>query len=265
MSLAPTVLIIQDEAPTLRVQVAEFFLAYAAPGSTGEPTEEEYQSLANSTIDYFNSFFTDFYGGNDDVEFLGWEAKLDFARYNAGFPEDRYNVYLQFAPSELVYSEGSDPLDPATSFDTMKSGVSVAYILEYVRQVPGGAFSTVDEVLFRAVSQDGPVADNRSGVVNRQRRSSDLPLSALAASSALAAVLLFVGVCVYRRHNPRHPHDYADGIYSVDHKVLEGYFSENENTNSMTEVSESNYSRFHPLPRVMEETYEDESIHQNRV
>ena len=191
------------------------------------------------------------------------DSTLDFARYNAGFPDVQYNVYLQFSLAELQYTEGSNPLNAEDSFNAMRGGLTADYILNYVRMVPDSPFTLVDEVLFRGVSQDGPAPDNRSG--SAPRSTSAVPLSTMAAVSAGAAVLLFMGMCVYRRQNGRSLDDYNDGIYSVDHKVLEGYFSENENTNSMTEVSESNYSRFQPLPRVKEETYEDEpTYHRQR-
>jgi hypothetical protein len=63
----------------------------------------------------------------------------------------------------------------------------------------------------------------------------------------VAGVVMY---CRRPRNENKYPTEYSDGLYAMDSKMIEGYFSEN----SVTETSESQYSsRFPPLQRVAEE------------
>jgi MYXO-CTERM domain-containing protein len=250
----------QPTAPTQkRVRVSDFYVAYAAKGAENEPTKEQYAQMVNLTMNFFKDFLTEKFADSPDIKFLGIEPTLGFTLFGdkAGIPLEQFNIYMDYDFADVVYTAESNPPNGAETFVILRDSISPKYILEYVRAATDTPFITTNEVVFRASTLEGPdnrsaQRDPRSGEVTTTTESSG-PITALVASSAAAFLLLLGGIALYRRrswneHN--YPKEFTDGLYVMDSKTIEGYFSEN----SVTEMSESQYSsRFPPLQRVAEE------------
>lgn len=251
-----------------RIRVADFYLAYVAGNADREPTEDEYAQVASLTMDYFETFLQARYADDPDVTYLGIEPALEFTLYgeNAGIPNERFNIYMDYSYADVIYTPESTPPNPAETFVILRDSISPEYILDYVRAASGTPFVSTNEVVFRASTMDSP--DDRS--VQRGPRAGEstnsAPVAALAVSSAAAFLFLVAGIVLYRKranNDNLYPKDYSDGLYAMDSKMIEGYFSEN----SVTEMSESQYSsRFPPLQRVAEEgNTTDEDLSQRQA
>jgi hypothetical protein len=246
------------EAPAQkRVRVADFYLAYVAENADREPTQEEYGQLVNLTMEYFNTFLEKKYGNSTEIMFLGAEPVLSFTLFKAGIPNDRFNIYMDYEYVDVIFTAESNPPSAAELFVILRDSISPEYILDYVRLASGTPFVSTNEVVFRASTMDGPTDKSaqrgpRSGDSTTTGSSSG-PITALAATSVAALLILVAGVVFYRKRSwneNKYPAEYTDGLYAMDSKMIEGYFSEN----SVTEMSESQYSsRFPPLQRVAEE------------
>lgn len=239
--------------PVLRIRVADYYLAYVSPNAR-EPTTDEYELMVNLTQNYFQDYFEDLYADRDDVEFLGAESNLEFTLFEEGIPAEKFNIYMDYAYTDLIYTVGSNPPDASESFIIMRDSITVEYILDYVRAATGTPFTAVNEVVFRASTMDAPIRSGQQRSGEKEESTASSPLMAMAATAAAALVILGAGAAVYRQRR-KQQRDFVDGIYAAEGKVLEGYFSEN----SVTEISDNN-SRF-PLPtlsRVPEEPPESE-------
>ena len=88
--------------PRQTVRVTDYFISYVTM-STREPTEEEYSEMLNRTTIYFDMYFEEFYAGTD-VDFLGLDSMIGFTLYGAeaGIPEPRFDIYIDFEFADLV-------------------------------------------------------------------------------------------------------------------------------------------------------------------
>jgi hypothetical protein len=238
-----------------RVRVENFFLAYNAPMADREPTADEYNQMRDLTTEYFTNYFTGRYANDTAVKFLTAESGIKFNLYQAGIPAQRFNIYMQYNYTDLIYTVDSTPPSAAESFIIMRDSITAEYILNYVRNATNTPFDSTQEVVFRASTlTEPPTNGTKSG--NKLQRTTDgsdgngdsVPVATLAATSAAALVIFIAGLLVYRRKRSFQRGGNYDGIYAMDNKALEGYFSER----SVTDVSESP-SRFPPLPMVKEE------------
>ena len=108
--------------------------------------------MLQRTSDYFETVFADFYANNPDVDFLGIESAIDFTLYagEAGRPEERFNIYINFSFSDLTFTEDSIPPTTAEALDILYSAISPTYILEVVRTFEGTPWVSTSEVFFAA-------------------------------------------------------------------------------------------------------------------
>jgi hypothetical protein len=211
-------------------------MAYVAPDATVPPTDAEYQQVVDNTVEFFSRTF------NSTPGFAGITPSLRKTEWETGFPEERFNIYMEYEYMDILFEQGSDLPTSEAALEQMRNAVSPDYILNYVRPV-GGTFSTVNEVVLRALD----TTTQRSGDSDRS-----IPVASVAAASGAALVFALACFMLYRRRMS--PKGDMDGIYAYDSKVIENYFSER----SVTENSESlSNSRFAPLPMVEEERNEE--------
>jgi hypothetical protein len=128
------------------VRVDSFYMAYVVPDLTREPTRREYQALLDATTEYFNTYFQQYYANNPNVHFLSVEPKIRYTMYDAGFPEERFNVFIEFSSADFHFSSDSKVPSPNRLFNIMKGSMTPEFILEYVREVT--PFESTVEVLF---------------------------------------------------------------------------------------------------------------------
>lgn len=215
--------------------------------------------MVNLTTSFYIDTLTTKYANDPAVNFIGAESVLDYTLYQQNIPAERFNIYMDFSYTDLIYSADSTPPNAAESFVILRDSINEDYILKYVRSATDTPFVTTNEVTFRVSTMANPNPANTTKSGNKLQDAPDggddesdegsVPVATLAATSAAALLILATGLLVYRRkRSSRLRGGGYDGIYAVDGKALEGYFSER----SVTDESES-ASRFPPLPMVKEE------------
>ena len=129
-----------------------------ANGATREPTVAEYEQMLLRVTEWFNMFFEEFYADDPDIEFLGAETELDLTLFgaNAGIPQQRYNIYMDFSFTDFIWSENSIPPSSSELFDIMRQSISTDFILEQVRTFSGSPFETTNEAFFAASDTVAP-------------------------------------------------------------------------------------------------------------
>ena len=237
--------------------MGNFYLAYVATQDPlVEPTQEQYEDQANLTNSYIEDLFSAMFANSSDTTFLGAETQLDYTLFQAGIPAERFNLYMDYAYTDLIYTIDSDPPDAATSFELMRGSISQSFITDYVWNTTDSAFTTVNEVVMRGSTMPNPNNGTERSDGQIQERSGEqdeLPVGTLAAAGGAALIIMVVGIVLFRR--TRSPTEYMDGIYAIDNKALEGYFGEH----SVTEEASENASRFPPLQMVEDDRYDESS------
>lgn len=138
-----------NEEPGLRIRVENFSLAYVAPDAI-EPTEEQYSQLVDVTNDFFQDTLTEMFANDATVTFLRAESTLGFTLFDAGIPEERFNIYTNYSYTDLIYTSDSTPPDTEASFVLLRDSINTAYIIDYVRSLADTPFVAINEVFFQA-------------------------------------------------------------------------------------------------------------------
>jgi uncharacterized surface protein with fasciclin (FAS1) repeats len=144
------------------VRLQDFYISYVAPGATREPTVAEYAEMLNRTSNYFQRYFETYYANDPNVEFVSIKATTDFTRYgpDAGIPEAKFNIYINFALTDLTFTADSTPPDAKALFDILAASTSgqdgVTYILTEVQTFTGSPFETTNEVFLAATEVAPP-------------------------------------------------------------------------------------------------------------
>lgn len=114
--------------------------------------------MLRRVTEWFNMFFEEFYADDPDVEFLGTESEIDLTLFGseAGIPQERYNIYMDFSFTEFIWSEDSIPPLNSELFDIMRTSISTDFILQQVRTFTGSPFETTNEAFFAASDTVAP-------------------------------------------------------------------------------------------------------------
>lgn len=151
--ISPTVPSTLEPTTSTRIErVEKFFISYVS-SSTTEPTEDEYASVVASTEEYFNEFLSAELEGDPNFTLVGLEFILDFTLFGdeAGIPEDRYNIYLDFTAVDIHFTLDSEPPSRRELFGLITDGITSEYLINYVLTLTGTPFAQVTET-FMAVS-----------------------------------------------------------------------------------------------------------------
>ena len=110
------------------------------------------------TIQYFEEVFGNLYNSSDPefggvslTVFNSVESEIDDTQYNAGIPEEKYNIYMSFN-TDIIFSTLSTVIPTVDElFDIMVEAINPTYIVNYVWQAPETPFISTQEVLMEAV------------------------------------------------------------------------------------------------------------------
>ena len=137
--------------PVQRVRVRDFYISFVSPDAAREPTQAEYEEMMAKTTDWFEVVFAERFANDPNVTFLGSNSAIEETKFNAGIPEARFNIYMNFEFTDVLYTEDSSPPGVAETFEIMRQAITTDYILEAVRSVTDSPFEVVTEVYFAAV------------------------------------------------------------------------------------------------------------------
>jgi hypothetical protein len=143
-SAAPTI-------PVISIFVPQFSISYVSPGATESPTREEYELLWNVTLEYMEQSLMEYNGNQTDVELLGLSGLLNDEQFEVGFPETRFNLYIE-SQINLFYTEESNPPTLSEHVDILTDLLDEDYILDCVRNLPVPQFQAVNEIYARAAT-----------------------------------------------------------------------------------------------------------------
>jgi hypothetical protein len=136
----------------VRIRVTDFYITYVSEQNpVVEVTTAQFQDEVDVTTRYFEDYLKAMFEDETDITFLRAESALGSTLINAGIPEDRFNIYMEYDYTDLIYTADSNPPDAATSFDLLRNSFTPEFLLRYARNVTG-AFATVNEVLMLAVT-----------------------------------------------------------------------------------------------------------------
>ena len=139
-------------APFQTIRVPDFYIAYVAEQSPVVVTTEQFDEQVRVTNLYFEDFLKVMFADQTDITFLRAESSLESTLIDSAIPEERFNIYMQYEYTDLIYTADSNPPDVEASFEILKNSMSVEYLLRYARNVTG-AFATVNEAVMRAVDE----------------------------------------------------------------------------------------------------------------
>lgn len=107
---------------------------------------------------YYKETFTGIYATDTDTEFLDVMSSNDFTLYgaDAGIPEARFNIYMNFDFSDFTYTEESVVPTNTEIFQIMKDAITQQFIIDVVRTYTGTPFESTNEVFFAASELNGP-------------------------------------------------------------------------------------------------------------
>jgi hypothetical protein len=130
------------------VPIPPFYIAMASPGATESPTDEAFERLLNAVDAYFTSVLAEAYGaGNDNIDFIELDLKLNNTRFELGIPLEQYNLFMDFVASAIFTISSTTPL-AQDMYDLLRASITPTFILNVVRSVDGTAFAQVNEAFF---------------------------------------------------------------------------------------------------------------------
>ena len=152
ISAAPSTL-----SPTegeLRVDLNEMFYIAFISASVVEPTMDEYEQLTNDIEEYYNGFIRAMLmTTNPSLDFIRIEMNLSSVLQNAGIPDDRFNIYIEFSTA-IAYFMPNGGGNLITSDDLLTllfDGITADFILDPVRMQTGTPFAEVTEAFYQTL------------------------------------------------------------------------------------------------------------------
>ena len=160
-SLAPSgapVVLSPTPTPVQTVRITDYYISFVAPDATREPTQDEYDEMLRRITEYYKEIFTGIFATDPDTVFLDIISSNDFTLFGdaAGIPEARFNIYMNFDFSDIIYTEESVVPTNQEIFTIMEEAITQDFILEVVRTYTGTPFESTNEVFFAASEFVGP-------------------------------------------------------------------------------------------------------------
>ena len=90
---------------------------------------------------YYQTFLSDAFSRNPLVKFVGVEFTLDFTMQAAGFPEARFNIYMEFSGAVVSFTPSKNNPDKTVIFQLMRQGITTTYLYDTVRPIKGNPFA----------------------------------------------------------------------------------------------------------------------------
>jgi hypothetical protein len=157
LTLSPTVPLARESQNTTRskpahVLVRNFFIAYRAPEAQTAPSALEFEEMRQRTVIYYSAFLASMFA-NCTFKFEGMQTQLNATAFGkeASRPSDNFNIYMHYENADIVLVAGeSQPLSAEETFEILKSGITVEYILQVVRTMTDTPFESTTEVFMSA-------------------------------------------------------------------------------------------------------------------
>lgn len=132
------------------VRLEDYYMSFVAPDATRSPTTEEFSEMLLRITAYFDAYLTEYLATNRTITFDRIETSNDFNLYGtpeAGQPEDRYNIYMNFNYSDFIFAP--DTLDPPASdeiFAILLTSITADLIINEVRTYTFTPFESTNEI-----------------------------------------------------------------------------------------------------------------------
>lgn len=146
VSIAPSTL-----SPTpgeLRVDLNEkFYIAFISLSDVA-PTPDEYEQMAIAIEEYYNEFIrTSLMTTDPTLDFIRVEMPLNVTQANAGIPDDRFNIYMEFSTAIAFFVPNGmgNLITSADLLDILLNGITTDFLLDPVRMQTGTPFAEVTE------------------------------------------------------------------------------------------------------------------------
>jgi hypothetical protein len=155
LTTTPTVpLARESQTPAIsksnHVLVRSFYIAYRAPDAQAAPTPLEFEEMRRRTEIYYSAFLASMFANSSSIKFEGLKTKLNATAFGneASEQTDNFNIYMQYQYVDILFhADRSQPLGADETFEILKSGITVEYILQVVRTMAGTPFESTIEVL----------------------------------------------------------------------------------------------------------------------
>ena len=163
-SLPSTGFTVETVSPTLAqhiVRLDDYYVSFVAPDATRSPTTEEFSEMLLRITAYFDAYLTEYFRTNQGISFDRIETINNFNLYGiseAGQPEERYNIYMNFDYSDFIFTP--DTLFTPTAeeiFTILLTSITPDFILNVVRTYTFTPFESTNEVFCgTSIFTDGP-------------------------------------------------------------------------------------------------------------
>ena len=139
----------------MRVDLNETFYIAFISDSDVEPTANEYEQMRSAIEEYYNGLISTMLMTTDpSLDFLRIEMYLNSTRHNAGIPDDRFNIYMEFTTAIAFFApNGTDTLITADDLlGLLLDGITTEFLLDPVRMQTGTPFAEVTEAFLQTLS-----------------------------------------------------------------------------------------------------------------
>jgi hypothetical protein len=139
------------ESPTpseLRVDLNETFYIAFISESDVEPSPDEYEQLSAAIVEYYNGFIRDALMVSDpSLEFIRVEFFLTDTQHEAGIPEDRFNIYMEYSTAIAFFTPNGQGnlISTEDLLNLLLDGITTDFLLDPVRMQTGTPFEEVVE------------------------------------------------------------------------------------------------------------------------
>lgn len=147
----PTMSPVPSFVPTdgKRVELNETFYIAFISLSDVEPTTDEYKLMEIAIEEYYNGLISAMLTVTDPLlEFNRIEMNLNSTQHNAGIPDDRFNIYMEYRNATAVFAPSSTGILITSDdlIDLLIDGITREFLLDTVRIQTGTPFADVVEV-----------------------------------------------------------------------------------------------------------------------
>jgi hypothetical protein len=153
VSAAPSTL--SPTTSELRVDLNESFYIAFITSSDVEPTADEYEQMAAAIEEYYNGFIRTMLMTTDpSLDFIRIEMNLNSTQYNAGIPDDRFNIYMEFSTATAFFMPtGAGSLISSDDLlNLLLDGITTDFIVDPVRMQTGTPFAEVTEAFLQTLA-----------------------------------------------------------------------------------------------------------------
>jgi hypothetical protein len=153
MAAAPT----NTMSPTpseLRVDLNQTFYISFISDSDVEPTPDEYEQMRAAIQDYYNGYIRDALMVTDpSLDFIRIDMYLNSTKHNAGIPDDRFNIYMEYYTSVAFFTPNSQGglITPDDLLTLLLDGITTEFLLDPVRLQTGTPFAEVIEAFLQTL------------------------------------------------------------------------------------------------------------------